>query len=263
MLAAAGMLWCGTAVGAPLASCVQPEWCTVTAAGYKSPVAAQFAVGNVSSGTKLAVTQPAARERELGGEIVEGRLARACAWSQYDYDWKPIRVTADSSCMNPTLERTRFIAAHGTAIWTACHVECFDGVATHFNRACTVGHNTWCYGRPCQEYANFFPLSPRARLVDPLRLVRDHTLNVRYLSRYRDLRSGDPVYLVHDAKVPHGHGNWVFIDGTACGLRVGPTGTYDRRGSQPGAAMARAQTQEWLLRALPNAFAVWHIADLD
>jgi hypothetical protein len=43
--------------GAGIATCNQARWCTITASGDVTQFASQLAIGNVSAGTELAVTQ--------------------------------------------------------------------------------------------------------------------------------------------------------------------------------------------------------------
>jgi hypothetical protein len=57
-------------------------------------------------------------------------------------------------------------------------------------------------------------------------MTRRHRLDVRYMARYGDAWTHTAFYLVRDIDVEHGTGNWVFISGAACGLSVGPPGTY-------------------------------------
>ena len=57
-------------------SCRERGWCTVTASGYVTPTASQLAIGNVSGGTQLAVTQVNLGQRQVGGQVLGGSLRR-------------------------------------------------------------------------------------------------------------------------------------------------------------------------------------------
>src|ERR1700761_859820 len=63
-------------------TCRAQRWCTITAAGEASSIARRYAMGNVPRGTELAITQDYVSQRQVGGEILDGELAGACAWSQ-------------------------------------------------------------------------------------------------------------------------------------------------------------------------------------
>ena len=94
------------------------------------------------------------------------------------------------------------------------------------DRRCGTHGRVFCYRRNCEEYANFFPWTPAAHPANPLRRTLRHPLDVRYLARYPDSRSGSPFYMVRDAAIGHGVGDWVFISARACGVVPGPIGSY-------------------------------------
>ena len=209
-------------------TCQAKAWCTVTAYGVSSPEAAQYAIGNVPAGSVLGVTQYDAKHRQIGGEILGGVLRGTCAWSQYQRDWAPLVVAPpDSSCANPVHYTRDFVADDGRAIWTGCYPRCFGGVPLRFDRRCGKRNRTFCYSSNCEEYANFNPWSPAAHPADPLRMTHRHRLDIRYRTRYGDVWTNTPFYMVKDSAVAHGRGNWVFISGAACGVVAGPTGVYN------------------------------------
>ena len=86
------------------------------------------------------------------------------------------------------------------------------------------------------------PVVAAAHPVDSVRRTRRHGLDVRYLARYGDIwRTTTRTTWSRDVGVYHGTGNWVFISGDACGIHVGPPGTYRNEPPPPvdpaGAAM--------------------------
>ena len=217
-----------SAAGAPT-TCRAVHWCTITAAGDSSPLATQFAIGNVPAGTVLAITQNDVKHSQVGGEISSGELTGLCAWSQYQRDWAP-RVLADPpACANPVHLTSEFVARTATgaaAIWTGCYPRCFGGVPLRFDPRCGTHGRTFCYSRNCPEYANFSPWASGAHPSDVLRRTQRHRLDVRYLARYHDVWNAHPFYMIRDGQVGHGEGDWVFISGAACGVVPGPVGTY-------------------------------------
>jgi len=212
--------------GVGVATCRARQWCTVTAAGDSSPLASQFAIGNVTTGTALAVTQDDIKHRQVGGEVLGGNLRGTCAWSQYRYDWVPIILSVQAGCANPVHNTSQFVAANGAAVWTGCYPRCFGGVPISFDRRCGKNGRTFCYGSNCEEYANFFPWTPDSHPANPIRSTHHHRLDVRYLARYGDVWTDSAFYLVKDGQIGHGTADWVFISGAACAVSVGPTGTY-------------------------------------
>ncbi len=215
-----------TASGVAVSTCHERHWCTVTASGDVTPTASQLAIGNVSSGTGLAVTQVNVGQRQLGGQVLGGSLAGSCVWSQYQRDWSSPQGTVSAGCGDPGLDTADFVANNGGAIWSGCYPRCFGGVPLRFDRRCGRHGRTFCYSRDCEEYANFFPWTPQAHPVDPVRLTQHHGLDIRYLARYGDAANDHPYYMVRDTGVYHGTGNWVFISAHACAIHVGPNGTY-------------------------------------
>ena len=227
--AAAGLLAVSGAAAAGVnapTSCRAAQWCTITAAGISSSVAAQFAIGNVPRGTTLAITQDDVKHRQVGGQIVDGEMAGTCAWSQYQRDWAPVAVADTQGCANPLYLNSQFIADGGNAIWSGCYPRCWGGVPLRYDRRCGKGGRTFCYSSNCEEYANFFPWTSDAHPADPLRNTARHLLSVRYLARYGDVWTNSPFYLVMDTAVGHGKANWVFVSGRACGIVTGPMGSY-------------------------------------
>ena len=215
-----------TASGVAVSTCREKAWCTVTASSDVTPTASQLAIGNVRGGTSLAVTQINEGQRQLGGQILGGSLTGICAWSQYQRDWSPPQGSVAAGCADPVFNTADFVAAGGTAVWSGCYPRCFGGVPLRFDRRCGRHGRTFCYAHNCEEYANFFPWSPNAHPVDPIRRTHRHGLDVRYLARYGDFQNQHPYYMVRDTSVVHGTGNWVFISADACRLTVGPAGTY-------------------------------------
>jgi hypothetical protein len=212
--------------GAGIATCNQLQWCTVTASGDVTQYASQLAIGNASAGTALAVTQENIGQQQVGGEILDGSLAGSCVWSQYDRDWTTQGLSVNAGCLNPVLNTSEFVADNGAAVWSGCYPRCFGGVPLHYERRCaSKGHN-WCYDSNCEEFANFYPWSPDAHPEDPIRMTHRHVLDVRYLARYGDAWTKGPFYLVRDIAAQHGTGNWVFVSGAACGIKVGHAGSY-------------------------------------
>ena len=216
----------GADAGVGVATCNQARWCTVTSSGYVTAFASQLAIGNAEAGTALAVTEDSVGQKQLGGQFLNGRLAGLCGWSQYQRDWTSKAATADVGCGSPVINTDQFVAANGTAIWSGCYPRCFGGVPLRLDRHCGERGHTWCYGRDCEEYANYFPWSPSAHPVDPIRRTAGHRLDIRYLARYGDVWTNNPFYLVRDQAAHHGSGNWVFVSGAACSVRVGHPGTY-------------------------------------
>src|ERR1700726_4405054 len=104
--------------GVGVFTCKQPRWCTITASGDVTPLASQLAIGNVSAGTALAVTQDDILHQQVGGEILGGNLRGTCGWSQYRYDWTAKALSAIAGCLNPVHNTSEFVAANGTAIWS-------------------------------------------------------------------------------------------------------------------------------------------------
>jgi len=226
--AAVGSVGTG-ADGAPApTSCRANQWCTITAAGISSSVAAQFAIGNVTRGTVLAVTQYDTRHRQIGGRIVDGDMAGTCAWSQYQRDWAPLMLSSETHCSDPLYLNSQFIAQDGKAIWSGCYVKnrCWGGVPLRYDRRCGKAGRIFCYSQNCEEYANFYPWTPDAHPSDPLRSTRRHVLAVRYLARYGDVWTNSPFYLVMDTQVGHGQADWVFVSGRGCRILTGPIGSY-------------------------------------
>jgi hypothetical protein len=215
-----------TASTVAVSVCHESRWCTVTASGDVMPGASQLAIGNVGHGTELAVTQVNVGQRQLGGEVLSGSLLGICVWSQYQRDWSVPAGGVDAGCPDPLFATDQYVAANGTAVWSGCYPRCFGGVPLRFDRRCGRHGRTFCYSHDCEEYANFFPWSPNAHPVDPIRRTERHELDVRYLALYGDFEDGHPYYMVRDTNVPHGTGNWVFISGDACGVHVGHPGTY-------------------------------------
>jgi len=215
--------------GAPApTSCRAQQWCTITAAGISSSVAAQFAIGNVTRGTVLAVSEYDIKHRQVAGQVLGGDMDGTCAWSQYQRDWAPLSVAQTEHCANLQYLNSDYIADGGRAIWSGCYVKhrCWGGVPMKYDRKCGKGGRTFCYSSNCEEYANFFPWTPDAHPSDPLRSTRRHTLAVRYLARYGDVWTDSPFYLVMDTVVGHGQADWVFVSGRACGIVTGRTGDY-------------------------------------
>jgi hypothetical protein len=219
-----------TAFGGPSpTTCRAVHWCTITAAGDSSSTATQFAIGNVPSGTVLAITQQFPQFRQVGGEILSGELQGVCAWSQYQRDWAPVFPASPPACANPVHNTVEFVASapSGAAmIWTGCYPRCFGGVPLRFDRRCGKGGRTFCYSHNCTEYANYYPWEQNAHPSDPLRRTYRHSIDIRYLARYGDVWTGNPYYMVRDPQIGHGRGNWVFVSGLACRIVAGPTGTY-------------------------------------
>jgi len=215
-----------SAAGVGVSSCNQARWCTITASGDVTPLASQLAIGNVSAGTELAVTQDNIGQNQLGGQILNGSLRGSCGWSQYARDWATKGLSVIAGCADPVLNTSQFVAQNGSAVWSGCYPRCFGGVPLTFDKHCGEPGHKWCYGANCEEFANFFPWSPAAHPTDPLRMTRRHRLDVRYMARYGDAWTNTPFYLVRDIDVAHGTGNWVFISGAACGVATGPPGTY-------------------------------------
>jgi hypothetical protein len=222
LLAALGVVWgAGSAAapasasGAAVSVCRERGWCTVTAAGYVTPTASQLAIGNVRGGTSLGVTQVSVGQRQVGGQVLAGSL-----------DWSAPAGSASAACADPVLDTAAFVADNGHAIWSGCFPRCFGGVPAKFDPRCGTHGRTFCYSHDCEEYANFFPWSPRAHPVDPIRLTGHHVLDIRYLARYPDYLNGHPYYMARDVDVFHGTGNWVFVSARGCGIVVGHTGAY-------------------------------------
>jgi hypothetical protein len=209
-----------------VATCNQTRWCTITASGDVTPTASQLAIGNVSAGTELAVTQDNIGQNQVGGEILNGSLRGSCGWSQYARDWSAKALTAISGCADPVLAMSQFVADDGHAIWSGCYPRCFGGVPLRFDRRCGQRGHNWCYSSNCEEFANFYPWTSDAHPTNPLRMTRRHRLDVRYLARYGDAWTHTPFYLVRDEEVGHGSGNWVFVSGAACHISTGAPGTY-------------------------------------
>jgi len=212
--------------GAGVSQCRERQWCTVTASGDVTPTASQLAIGNVSAGTALAVTQNDVKHQQLGGQILSGTLGGVCAWSQYARDWTAPSGNVASGCPTPVFNTTEFVANDGTSIWSGCYPRCFGGVPLRFDRRCGTHGRTFCYRRNCEEYANYFPWSASAHPVDPIRWTQRHRLDVRYLALHGDTQTGHPFYLVRDINAVHGLGNWVFVSGVACGITTGKPGSY-------------------------------------
>ena len=137
--------------------CIRDRWCTITASGDVTQSASQLAIGNVSAGTALAVTQDDVLHQQVGGEILGGSLRGTCGWSQYRYDWTAQALSVAAGCANPVHNTNEFVAANGTAIWSGCYPRCFGGVPLRFDRRCGQRGHNWCYGSNCEEYANFYP----------------------------------------------------------------------------------------------------------
>jgi hypothetical protein len=212
--------------GVSVFTCKQAQWCTITASGDVTQTASQLAIGNVSAGTALAVTQDDVKHQQVGGEILGGNLRGICGWSQYGYDWTLKALSVAAACADPVHNTVDFVSANGTAIWSGCYPRCFGGVPLVFDRRCGQRGHNWCYSSNCEEYANFYPWSPSAHPANPIRMTHRHTLDIRYLARYGDVLTETPFYLVRDPAVAHGTGNWVFISGAACVVRAGPPGIY-------------------------------------
>jgi hypothetical protein len=213
--------------GAPT-TCRAVKWCTITAAGEASSIAAQYAIGNVRRGTELAITQDYVSQRQVGGEILSGVMAGVCAWSQYQRDWAPLVLTPVPDCADPQLTTDQFVADNGTAVWTGCYPRCFGGVPLRYDPRCGRHGRRFCYSSNCEEYGNYSPWSPSAHPTDPLRMTGRHRLDVRYLARFGDVWTNSPFYMVRDGTVGHGRGDWVFVSGAACHIVTGPIGTYRR-----------------------------------
>jgi hypothetical protein len=224
--AASALTLSGAAGAGPATSCHAAQWCTITSNGISNSVAAQFAIGNVSRGTVLAITQDEVRYRQIGGQIANGELAGTCAWSQYQRDWAPLTVAEEGPCAHPGYLNSRFIADGGSAIWSGCYPLCWGGVPLRYDPRCGTGGRRFCYSSNCEEYANFFPWSRDAHPQDALRETAGHLLAVRYLTRYADVWTNSPFYLVMDTAVSHGQADWVFVSGRACGIVTGPPGSY-------------------------------------
>jgi len=216
----------GQGSGVTIATCNQVRWCTITASGDVTPTASQLAIGNVSAGTALAVTQDNIGQNQVGGEILGGSLAGSCGWSQYDRDWTRKALVVSADCPNPVLDTAEFVANGGRAVWSGCYPRCFGGVPLHYDRRCGSKGHSWCYRDNCEEFANFYPWSPDAHPADPIRMTHRHILDIRYLARYGDAWTRTPFYLVRDIAAVHGTGNWIFVSGAACGIKTGPPGTY-------------------------------------
>ena len=219
-------LHASASAGVGVFTCKQAQWCTITASGDVTQSASQLAIGNVSAGTALAVTQDDVLHQQVGGEILGGNLRGTCGWSQYRYDWTAQALSVAAGCANPVHNTNEFVAANGTAIWSGCYPRCFGGVPLRFDRRCGQRGHSWCYGSNCEEYANFYPWSPSAHPANPVRMTHRHKLDIRYLARYGDVLTETPFYLVRDPAVTHGTGNWVFISGAACAVSTGPPGIY-------------------------------------
>jgi hypothetical protein len=216
-----------TASGVAVSKCRESRWCTVTSSSDVTQTAAQLAIGNVSAGTPIAVTQVDSGQRQLGGRVLRGSLVGTCVWSQYQRDWSDPKGSASADCVGvPGLDTATFVAQDGTAIWTLCYPRCFGGMPLAFDRRCGSHGRTFCYSHDCEEYANFYPWSPHAHPDNRIRSTGRHVLDVRYLARYADAANGHPYYMVRDTGVLHGTGNWVFISGDACHVELGPMGTY-------------------------------------
>ena len=205
-------------------TCNQVSWCTITASGDVTPTARQLAIGNVSAGTRLAVVL--SEYQQHGGEILGGNLRGLCAWSQYARDWTAARGGQDAHCAHLVLNTSAFVALDGRAIWTGCDPRCFGGVPLHFDPRCGTRGHRWCYRRNCREFANFYPWMTSARPSQPVRMTSGQWLNIRYRARYSDARTHQSFYLVEDTAAVHGTGNWIFINGRACGIAPGAPGTY-------------------------------------
>jgi hypothetical protein len=214
----------GTGVG--VATCNQAVWCTITASGDVTQGASQLAIGNVSAGTELAVTEDNIGQDQVGGEILNGSLRGSCGWSQYARDWTARALSVIAGCADPVLDTEQFVADGGRAVWSGCYPDCFGGVPLRFDKRCGERGHNWCYRSDCEEYANFYPWSPSAHPSDPLRMIDRHRVDVRYMARYGDAWTHTSFYLVRDVDVAHGTGNWVFISAAACGVTAGPPGTY-------------------------------------
>ncbi len=212
--------------GVGVASCNQSQWCTITASGDVTLLASQLAIGNVSAGTELAVTQDNIGQNQVGGEILNGSLRGSCGWSQYARDWTSKALSVIANCADPVLNMSQYVAASGHAIWSGCYPRCFGGVPLRFDKRCGQKGHKWCYRANCEEYANFYPWSPAAHPSDPVRMTRRHRIDIRYMARYGDAWTNTAFYLVRDTDVGHGTGNWVFISAAACGVNVGPPGAY-------------------------------------
>ena len=214
------------ASGVGVATCNQSRWCTITASGDVTQSASQLAIGNVSAGTELAVTEDNIGQNQVGGEILNGSLRGSCGWSQYARDWTAKALSVIASCTDPVLNTNQFVASSGGAVWSGCYPRCFGGVPLNFDTRCGQRGHNWCYGANCEEYANFYPWLPAAHPTDPVRMTARHRVDVRYRARYGDAWTNTPFYLVRDIDATHGSGNWVFISGAACHVSVGPPGTY-------------------------------------
>ena len=212
--------------GLGVATCNQAKWCTITASGDVTQFASQLAIGNVSAGTELAVTQDNIGQNQVGGEILDGSLSGSCGWSQYARDWTAKALSVIAGCANPVLDTDQFVADGGKAVWSGCYPRCFGGVPLTYEKKCGQRGHNWCYSSNCEEYANFYPWSPAAHPNNPLRMTHRHRIDVRYMARYGDAWTHTPFYLVRDIDVTHGTGNWVFISGAACHVKAGPAGTY-------------------------------------
>jgi len=214
--------------GVGVAVCNQSHWCTVTASGDVTQSASQLAIGNVSSGTGLAVTEVNIGQGQVGGLILGGTLRGTCAWSQYQRDWATPTGSVIADCPGLAIDTAEYVANSGSAIWSGCFPRCFGGVPMRYDKKCGTHGKTFCYSHDCEEYANFFPWSLDAHPTDPIRGTWHHHLDIRYLARFGDAQNNHPYYLVRDTDVVHGSGNWVFISGNACGVVAGPAGSYNR-----------------------------------
>jgi hypothetical protein len=224
--AASGAGSAASGAGAGIATCNQERWCTITASGDVTQFSSQLAIGNVSAGTELAVTQANHGQNQVGGEILNGSLRGSCGWSQYARDWTAKALSVIAGCPDPIIDTNQFVADSGRAVWSGCYPRCFGGVPLTYEARCGDGNHHWCYSTNCEEYANFYPWSPSAHPTDPIRMTHRHRLDVRYMARYGDAWTHTAFYLVRDIEAQHGTGNWVFISGAACGLTVGHPGTY-------------------------------------
>ena len=216
--------------GAPApTSCRAQQWCTITAAGISSSVAAQFAIGNVRRGTVLAITQYDIKHRQVGGQIVDGDMAGTCAWSQYQRDWAPLLVATADQLHRPAVPQqpVHRRRRQGDLVGLLRAAALLGRrAAASYDRRCGKRGRTFCYSSNCEEYANFYPWTPDAHPSDPLRETRRHVLAVRYLARFGDVWTNSPFYLVMDTAIGHGQADWVFVSGRACGIVTGPVGTY-------------------------------------
>ncbi len=212
--------------GVGVSTCNQARWCTITASGDVTQYASQLAIGNVSAGTELAVTQQNIGQNQLGGQILGGSLAGSCGWSQYTRDWTAKGLSVIAGCPDPVLDTSQFVASNGSAVWSGCYPRCFGGVPLRYDKHCGTHGHSWCYGSNCEEFANFYPWSPAAHPNNPVRMTHRHRLDIRYEARYGDAWTHTPFYLVRDEAASHGTGNWVFVSGVACRISVGRPGSY-------------------------------------